>query len=381
MECDGNPVWSFMNSQLFSPFRVLIKALGLFVVVNILYALINPQVSKISGYNIIFPGRTRLPFGISGDPYTVTVDNVDTMFASHAISAGKLSKEFRVVLIGDSSVWGENLGAYDVISEQWNRLNIQCGEKIIKAYDLGYPHPSVIKDLVILDKAVEYDPDLIIWFVTLNTLISQRLNPFLTANHERLTNLLNAYDISFKQGRKSVEKKPSFYGKTLMGQRSNLARQIKLQILGLIWTATKADTNTSSKNEVPDFNVGDDPRYHGMQPPDDITDGLFFSALTAGAARGDPVPVLIVNEPIFVTKQASNLVRYNLTYPRWAYDQYRESIANQAQNAKWNYLDLWNAVPPEYFSDAGLHLSIAGERILIEQINPTLQSIGCGQAP
>jgi hypothetical protein len=360
-----------------NPLRVLIKALSLFVIINILYALINPQVSRFSGYNVIFPGRTRLPFGISGDPYTVTVEDVDAMFASHAISMGKTSKEFRVVLIGDSSIWGENLGAYDVISEQWNKLNVQCGNKTIKTYDLGYPHPSVIKDLVIMDKVAEYDPDLIVWFVTLNTLISQRVNPFLIANQERMTKVLDAYDVTFKQGRKLVKKESGFFEKTLVGQRSNLARQIKLQMLGIIWTASGVDTNTLGEDTPPNFKVNDDPHYHGMQPPEDIRDMLLFSALTAGHGIAGPIPVLIVNEPIFIANEANGTVRYNVPYPRWAYDQYREAIISQARNAQWNYLDLWNAVPSEYFFDAGLHLSTVGERILIEQINPTLQSIGC----
>jgi len=42
---------------------------------------------------------------------------------------------------------------------------------------------------------------------------------------------------------------------------------------------------------------------------------------------------------------------------------------------------LWNTVPPGFFSDAGLHLSAAGERVLIQQLNPALQSLGCGQKP
>ncbi|HEX9387102.1 MAG TPA: hypothetical protein VF918_12345 [Anaerolineales bacterium] len=366
-----------MNTQ-FNPLQVLMKALCLFVIINILYALIDPQISKVSGYNVVFPGRTRLPFGVSGDPYTITVDNVDAVFASHTISASKTSNEFRVVLIGDSSVWGENLGAYEVISEQWNKLNIQCRDKTIKVYDLGYPHPSVIKDLVILDKVVEYDPDLIIWFVTLNTLISQRVNPFLVANQERVTKVLDTYDISFKGGRKLVKQEPDFFEKTLIGQRSNLARQIKLQMLGIVWTATGADTNTLAEEDMPDFSVGDSPRYQGMQPPDDIKDMLLFNALTAGHGIADPVPVLMVNEPIFISNGA---VRYNIPYPRWAYDQYHEAMTRQIQNAQWNYLDLWNAIPSEYFFDAGLHLSASGERLLIEQINPTVQFIGCGQKP
>jgi hypothetical protein len=380
MERHDDLVWCFMKSE-FSPLRILVKALCLFVAINILYALVHPQVSRVSGYNVVFPGRTRFPFGVSGDPYTVAVDDLDSMFASHTISAGKTSKEFRVALIGDSSVWGENLGAYEVISEQWNQLNIQCGEKTIKTYDLGYPHPSVIKDLVIMDKVVEYDPDLIIWFVTLNTLISQRVNPFLLANQERVTKVLDTYDISFKGGRKLVKTEPDFFERTLIGQRSNLARQIKLQMLGIIWTATGADTNTSDDEDLPDFSIGDNPRYQGMQPPEDIKDMLLFSALTAGHGIAMPAPVLIVNEPIFVMSNADKMVRYNLTYPRWVYDQYREAMTSQAQNAQWNYLDLWNAVPPEYFSDAGLHLSAAGERLLIEQINPAVQWLGCGQQP
>jgi hypothetical protein len=380
MERDGNLIWCFMKSG-FSPLRILVKALCLFVSINILYALINPQVSRVSGYNVAFPGRTRLPFGISGDPYTVAVDDVDAIFSSHVISAGKTSNEFRVALIGDSSIWGENLGAYEVISEQWNKLNIQCGDRTIKAYDLGYPHPSVIKDLVIMDKVVEYNPDLIIWFVTLNTLISQRVNPFLIANQGRVTKVLDTYDLSFKGGRSLVKKEPDFFEKTLVGQRSNLARQIKLQMLGIIWTATGADTNTSDDEDSPDFGIGDNPRYQGMQPPDDIKDMLLFNALAAGHGIANPVPVLIVNEPIFVPKNANEMVRYNLTYPRWAYDQYRDAMASQAQNAQWKYLDLWNVISPEYFSDAGLHLSAAGERLLIDQINPTLQSMGCGQKP
>ena len=364
-----------------SPLRVLVKALCLFVIINISYAVVNPPLSRVSGYNALFPGRTRLPFGISGDPYTVSVDDVDAMFASHVISAGKAAKEFRVVLIGDSSVWGENLGAYEVISEQWNQLNVQCGDKRVRVYDLGYPHPSVIKDLVILDKAAEYDPDLIIWFVTLNTLTSQRMNPFLAANPERLSKVLTTYDISFKQGQNFVEKEPSFFEKTLMGQRSILARQIKLQMLGIIWTATGLDKNTSAKARLPDQNVDDNPRYHGMQPPADLTNTLVFSALTAGQNMMKPVPVLIVNEPMFIADGANSVLRYNLPYPRWAYDQYRAAMASQAEKAQWHYLDLWNAVPNRYFSDAGLHLSAAGERILIGQLNPALQSMGCGQEP
>ena len=368
-----------MKSKV-NPFRVLIKALCLFVIINIVYGLVNPQDFIVSGYNVLFPGRTRLPFVGSGDPYSVAVDDLDTLFASHAISARKGAKEYRVVVIGDSSVWGEGLGAYEVMTEQWNKLNIRCGDKVIKSYDLGYPHPSAIKDLMILNKATEYEPDLIVWFVTLNTLMSQRINPFLVANHEQAVQVLDKYGIVL-QGGEQLEDQPGFYEKTLISQRSNLARRIKLEMLGIIWSATHSDTDVLAENDRPDLSVSDDLHYRGLQPSDDISDMLLFNALAASSDMAGPVPVLIVNEPIFITSGKNSVVRYNAVYPRWVYDQYREYLAAQARHASWNYLDLWNAIPPTYFSDAGLHRSVEGERLLIQQINPALQAIGCNTKP
>ncbi len=363
-----------------NPSRVLIKALGLFVLANIVYALIQPRGLSLSAYNVLFPGRTRLPFGIAGDPYTVTVDDVDAMFASHLIQAPKPSDEYRLVLIGDSSVWGEGLGAADVISEQWNAMNLACGDKTIRAYDLGYPHPSIVKDLVILDKALEYEPDLVVWFVTLNSLISQRANPFLLANPGRTVKVLDAYDISFRQGERLAEAEPNFLEKTLLGQRSNLARRIKLEMLGIVWTATRADTNTLADDDPADFEVDDDPGYRGMKVSEDLTGMLLFSALSAGHDIAGQVPVLIVNEPMYIVPQANTRVRYNAGYPRWAYDQYRKAMAAQARSAGWNYLDLWRAIPRRYFLDASLHLGAQGERLLIEKINPALLSIACDRS-
>lgn len=369
-----------MNAEI-HPGRVLLKALSLFIFVNLLYALIEPQGFRVSAYNVLFPGRPRLPFGISDDPYTVMVDDVDTMFRAHLIAAPKSAREFRVALIGDSSIWGEDLSVHEVISEQWNKMNIPCGDRIIKVYNLGYPHPSVVKDLVILDKALEYEPDLIVWFVTLNTLISQRLNPFLVANRERTMTVLDAYDISFHQANKLAKRQPSFYEKTLIGQRSKLARRIKLEMLGIIWTATGADTNTLVEDNPPNFEVGDDVRYRGMETGEDITNLLLLSALSAGHQIAGSRPVIIVNQPMFIAPRSDTMVRYNVVYPRWVYDQYRELMSAQAQKAGWNYLDLWNAVPPQYFFDAGLHLSEEGEGLLIEQMNPALQSSVCNQIP
>jgi hypothetical protein len=133
--------------------------------------------------------------------------------------------------------------------------------------------------------------------------------------------------------------------------------------------------------EPPDFTIDDDPRYRGMEPPRDIASMILWSAISAGRKMAGSTPVLIVNEPMFVAPQAANLVRYNLAYPRWAYDQYREAMASRAQSETWNYLDLWNAIPPDYFLDASLHLGAEGERLLAEKLTPAVLSTLCNQNP
>ncbi len=362
------------------PLRVVIKALLLFIMINIIYALVDPPVYELSVYNSLLPGRVRMPFGSSNNPYAVMVDDVDIMFASHTISRTKAPEEFRVVLIGDSSVWGEGIPAQESIAVQWNNLEVECGNQNVKVYNLGYPHPSVIKDLIVLDKVIETDPDLVIWFVTLNTLIPRRLSPFLTANSERVVDMLNRYDIPFANDDVLVESTPGFFDKTLFGKRSYLARWVELQFLGVVWGGTGMDTvpDTSAGLNGITSDVKDDLSYRGMTgQADGFTNMIRLKTLEAGHTIAGVVPILVVNEPIFVANGLNSNVRYNDIYPRWAYDEYRDTIADEARRANWQYLDLWNSIPPQYFSDRLFHLTAEGEHLLIGQINPTLKEIAC----
>ncbi|MGE5377940.1 MAG: hypothetical protein ACM3XO_23000 [Bacteroidota bacterium] len=363
--------------QEINPLRVLGKALLLFIVINLLYGLVDPSLGGLSAYNIAFPGRVRFPFGSAEDPNVVMVDNLDVMTASHVISLPKQPDEYRVVLIGDSSVWGEKSSVSDTISEQWNALHLQCDGRKLKFYNLGYPHPSVVKDMIILDKAMEYQPDMIVWFVTLNTLIPKRLSPFIAANRERAAKVLTTYNIPLAAGDEEILQPPSFYDRTLLGKRSDLARALKLQVLGILWTASGQDKKVSIKSRFLSQDVEADPLYRGIEPGKNLSNKMMFNALAAGHAMAQSVPMLIVNEPIFIATGQNSDIRYNEAYPRWAFDQYRNALALRAQQSHWNYLDLWNAVPDNAFYDAGMHVTAEGERLLIGQIDPALQKIAC----
>ncbi len=88
--------------------------------------------------------------------------DVNVLFKTHIISYEKKpSYQYRVVFIGDSTVRDGTI--YPVVDQQG------CGEKVLHAYDLGYYGTSATKDLLILQEAMRYSPDLILWSVTSKT--------------------------------------------------------------------------------------------------------------------------------------------------------------------------------------------------------------------
>ena len=362
------------------PLRLVVKALLLFALVNVAYAVIQPPVSRLSLYNVIFPGRIRFPFDDGSSLYTVMIDDAGAMLASHEVARPKPEDEYRVLLIGDSSIWGEMLPPQESISAQWNILNDQCKGKTIKFYNLGYPHPSVIKDLIILEESVDYDPDLIVWFTTLNSLIPRRISAFMEANREDALRMMDEYDLAFPEKDALAQMTPSFYERTLIGRRSNLNRWFKLQMLGFVWSADGTDLDLQYAPETLEENSPDVEShvlYRQMEPTADLQKLMVFEAFAAGREIAGSIPILIVNEPMFIASGENSDLRYNKGYPRWAYDQYREAMQAEAIRSQWNYLDLWNTIPPEYFSDTALHLSAEGERLLIEQVDPLAQSLVC----
>ena len=376
MADDPVPGGGVMKTDI-SPLRVILKAFGLFVLVNLVYALIQPPVSRISAYTLLFPGRDRLPFGEVHNPYVVSIDNIDAMFASHAIAAEKKPDEIRVAVIGDSSVWGENLRLHETLTGQWNQLDLQCGAKSLHVYNLGYPHPSAVKDLMFLKKLTEYHPDVIVWLITLNTLSSMRVNPVLVENRDLALALLDDYALEFSETDALIQTEKNLYEKTIIGRRSFLARLIKLQALGWVWSATGRDVEHIAELVSMSDDVSDDLEYRRLPVGSDLRTIMLVDALAAGHAIVGEIPLVLVNEPIFAASGLNADVRYNETYPRWAYDQYRDVIAGEARENKWEYLDLWDFVPGKYFTDTPLHLNAEGEHLLAERIHAKVQPMVC----
>ena len=92
------------------------------------------------------------------------------MLAAHELARPKAADEFRVLLIGDSGTWGWFLDNRDTLAGQLNALGMRSADgRRVVVYNLGYPVMSLTKDLLLLDLALEYDADLVLWPVTLQS--------------------------------------------------------------------------------------------------------------------------------------------------------------------------------------------------------------------
>ena len=360
--------WAFARN-------VILKALALLVVFLLVVLAFNPLsgLGKLSLYNFIFPGRLRFPFG--EDPqisYNLTINNLDVLFASHQVVQPKAADEYRVFLIGDSSVWGILLRPEQTLAGQLNAMDLHaCDGRRMVFYNLGYPTLSLDKDLTILKQAMQYQPDQVIWLVTLESFpgINPQASPLITppATNPNL---------------------PAFLD-TLLTERRSIADWYRLQLYGVMWAATGIDQNYPVDYTPAARDLANDPTLNGMAQTD-LSSRLSFEPFETGISLLGKVPLWLVNEPILVSDGANSNIRYNFYYPRWAYDQYRTLMAHEVQTHAssagflpafaqtgtpgWHYLDAWNLVPENQFTNSAIHLTPAGESLLAQRIAQELET-------
>jgi hypothetical protein len=364
-----------------SPFvAVLLKAAVLFIIFNLVFALLNPTslLGKISAYNWLIPGRQRLPFGeVQDKAYNLSLYQLDAMFLSHNIAAHKPPDEYRVVVIGDSSVWGYLLNPNQTLTAYLNAANLTTPDgKQVKFYNLGYPTISLTKDLLILNYAMRFQPDMVIWLTSLEAFPNskQLSSPIVQNNPAPLRSLIHTYDLQLNpQDSKLVDL--NFWEKTIIGQRRNLADLFRLQLYGVLWAATGIDQYYPETYERPQNDLEADERFYDLVPPVLHSEDLAFDVLAAGVKTVNGIPVLIINEPVFISQGANSNIRYNFFYPRWAYDQYRTMLAQFVKSKGWAYLDLWDIIPSGEFTNSAIHMTPSGTARLAGEIIPTIKKL------
>jgi len=359
-------------------FAVLLKASLLFVLFNFAFVFLQDiPLGKLSLYNSIFPGRERLPYGDVPESYSLSPSSVDAMFASHVIAgAEKAPGEYRVLLIGDSSVWGTLLQPEETLTGQLNANPVEACGKMVHAYNLGYPTLSLLKELMLLDHALQYQPDMVIWLTTLESFPRERqlTSPLVANNAERVRELIERYHLSADPNDPELVNL-SKWDQTFVGQRRAVADILRLQMYGALWASTGIDQVYPEDYARAQIDLEPSDEFHGLTSADraSLEEALAFDVLEAGMSAA-PVPTLLVNEPILISNGLNSDLRYNFFYPRWAYDEYRQMLRERSAEHGWNYFDFWDLAPMEEFTNSGVHLTPQGESMLTNQIAEVIQT-------
>ncbi len=357
---------------------VAAKAVALFVALNVLFALLEPLplLGTLSIYNVLVPGRARLPYGENpAQSYNLSLNNLPAMFASHEIDTPRAEDEFRVLLMGDSATWGYLLWPGDTLAGALNeQAYVTADGRRVRAYNLGYPIMSLTKDLLLLDYAMRYQPDLIVWLVTLESFPRDRqlFPPLVQHNSSAARRLIEDYDLDLDpQDPRFAD--PTFLDRTIIGRRRELNDLLRLQLYGIPWAITGIDQHYPEHYELRQSDFEEDVSWQDYQEPQPLTEQeLAFDVLRAGFARTGDVPLLLVNEPMFISSGRNSDLRYNFFYPRWAYDQYHTLIVEIAGENGWPFLDLWDALPPAVFTDSPVHYTPDGARQLAGLVGPAV---------
>jgi hypothetical protein len=364
--------WRFIRN-------VVIKTVILFVILNAAFALANPlpTLGHISIYNVLVPGRERLPYGEnSAIAYNLSLYQLDAMFASHELDNAD-HDEYRVLLIGDSSVWGILLKPDETLAGWINAGNYQTTEGLpVRVYNLGYPTMSLTKDLMLLDYAMRYEPDMIVWLITLESFgeYAQLESAIVKNNPDHVKPLITAYELDqdVNDPRFSDE---SVWDKTIIKQRRALADLLRLQFYGVSWAVTGIDQEYRGDYQPRSVDLSNSEYWQDFRADEPYTretftvENLAFDVLIAGEELAGDTPMMFINEPIFISDGENSDVRYDAFFPRWAYDKYRVLLAEQAESYGWEILDLWDALPQvDCYTDSPVHLTSECSARLAEMV-------------
>lgn len=328
--------------------------------------------NRLSLYNSVFPGRERLPFGESPQTaYNFSIGSLDAAFASHRINkAGKKDPEtLRVIIIGDSSSWGTLLRPEETLCGQLDGKILSAG-KMIRCYNLAYPTLSLAKDYLLLNRAMNYEPDLLIWPMTLESFPNDK-----QADNALIQSNWDEYCSLFPENQPKLSEN-SLLKKSIWGQRREAADWLRLQLYGLMWAGTGIDQDYPETYPLPKIDLENDNTYHGIEGP--LPDAeLSWDILKKGIERAGSVPVMLINEPMLISNGENSKIRYNYYYPRDAYDSWHEELISRSVENNWLLLDLWNRLETGDFTNSAIHYNAESASLLADYVFMEIERYFC----
>ncbi len=364
-------------SPIIRPWKIFAKGIIIFLVFEFAFYALHPNLEWLNVYNFPALKRQRFPIStVAPEDGALDVANIDAMLASHVVSGPKAPDEYRVFVLGDSAVWGIGLTSAQTLPGQMDALGLKCGNKNVRVYNLSFPRPSATKDLMILDESMKYQPDEIVWVLSGFTLMPKTRieHPLISQNPDEYYKVAHRFDFLPKSYR--APSLVSQVSNQFIDQNRTFFRILRYQFYSLVNLATGLDQIPGPPEELPS-QLSSNATFEGLKPPKLDVGKVSLDQVQDFYQIAGNVPVILINEPTQVLTNVPNSnIYYNVYFPRWIYDQYRQYVSEAALKNHWNYLDLWNVFPASYYTDTPLHLIPEGETELAKMIAPDIVK-GC----
>jgi hypothetical protein len=365
--------------------RVFAKALLLLIVFDVLQMALGltSAIDHWSIYQYFTPPTMRLGLANQiGDP---SWWRLNVLLEAHEIAQPKAPDEYRVVFLGDSSTFCLYCRAGEAIPKAITDLGVTIDGKRVRGYNLAYPGPDWLKDVLILKHALAYQPDAIVWLVTAKgssdqpTPAQPDAHLFTRLNADELPDLQRRYGFKVWEMAQFADA-DAWYQSSILAKGGRLRDWINLLARTVHRALIEPGKDMTREYLLPGKPVTQQP----VQFPAEITSELpgygtlpnsRWDLLLTGQrmAQEAGVPLLLVNEPIYLASGPHSDVNYNSDYERAVYDRFRNALATFTQDHQLRYLDLWNHLPAEEFSNTALHYNLQGNRHIADEIMKELQ--------
>ena len=367
--------------------RVLLKAVALLIIFDVLQMALglSSALDHWPIYRAFTPPTMRLGLAEQiGDPAWW---RLNVLLDAHEIAQPKAPDEYRVVFLGDSSTFCLYCRAGEAIPKDVTDLGMTIDGKRVRGYNLAYPGPDWLKDILILKHALHYQPDAIVWLVTAKGSSNQPTpaqpdaHLFTRLNADELPELQRRYGFTTWETQQYADAAAWYQSSIwLRGGRLRdwfmlLAQSIRTALLNPGQDQTKqyllpGEPVTQRPIRFPAEITSDLPGYGTL--PNDRWELLRVGQRMAQEAG---VPLLLVNEPIYIAGGPNSDVNYNSDYERAVYDRFRAAMTQFTREHGLPYLDLWNHLPPEEFSNTALHYNLQGNIHVAQEIAAELQKM------
>ncbi len=367
--------------------RVFVKALILLIAFDLVQAALglSSAIEHWPLYRAFTPPTARLGLALQiGDPAWWSLD---PLLDAHEIAQPKAPDEYRVIFLGDSATFCLYCSERESIPQAFTNLGATIGGKRVRAYNLAYPGSDWLKDILILKHALKYQPDAIVWLVTAKGSGDQPLpqepeaHLITRLNAAELPALAREYGVDTWETRRYADA-GAWYQQSIWTYGGRLRDWLVLVARTLRNALVQPGQDLTQDYLIPGPPVSTQPiqaqaEINSSLPGYGVMPNRQWALLRAGQqmAQAAQVPLLMVNEPIYIGSGENSDVNYNSFYERALYDRFRAALAAFTRQRALPYLDLWNMLPPEDFSNTSLHYNAEGNRRVAAEVMQGLQSV------